>query len=1012
MTFVPTPEQRAIIEHPLEPLRVSAGAGTGKTTTLAERVRHAVDVLAVAPERVLGLTFTNKAAGELADRIRAAIADREMQPVVQTYHGFAASLLREFGALVGVERTVEVVSPTSARQLLLDLLAEGEFEHLDVRPTRHVVPNLLKLAGDLADNVLTAADLVAAAPPDADDVWRERLELAQTLARFEEAKRRLGVVDYGDLIRAAVTLVTVHPSVAERMRDRFDLVLLDEYQDTNPGQRLLLRALFGDGFAITAVGDAAQTIYEWRGASIENFEGFPEHFRRDDGSPAPTMPLSLNRRSGPQILRAANHIRALLPDDDANLVPLTDAPEAAVDLKWFRTARDEARWIAGEMQRHHDDGLPWRQMAVLFRKNKDIAMVRDVLTDEEIPIEVANLGGLLDVPEIVELHAWLRILGDPTDGPALARILLGSRYRMGMADLVPLHRWVRGRRGEEEPSILLEALDDLEAVGDHHPSLDAFAALYRELVNTAQAASVAELVRVVLDRTGAWFELEAMPSSHGLTARLNVYRFLDLAESWSPLEGRPSLPAFLDHLDLMAEDPVEELDTARLSSADAVSLLTIHRSKGLEWDVVFLPAAYHNNFPSQVYRYEDPYLRPHILPHDSRIDAEHLPPLSPEMTWTERKDLLQARHAQQEWRIAYVGVTRARRHVAVSGSSWHGQPVNMQPSRPGRLLEHLEQVFGTVDRGDAGERPATLRPNLSPAPDPVFDTGWQDAVAAALDDPGWARSRAEELDIAESFDSDRAAYQEMLFALPEPATDEATSAPVTSVTGLVTYATCPKRYYWSEVDRLPRRPSRASRRGVEVHRRIELHHLGAVPLTDLDVVSYDSVIDAGGESSWQSFLTSRFAEARPRAIETAFSLQLDHGVVRGRVDAVFGEDSWEIVDYKSGRPSQNPARLVQLQAYALAAEAGLLGPPPSRLTVTFAFLGGGLTEETYPVDETWLADARAATEGIVESIAAGSYTPTPGRHCHGCDFLDVCAEGSAFASANLPGEGEGGDDTG
>lgn len=1000
MTFQPTREQQAIIEYPLTPLRVAAGAGTGKTTTIAHRVSHAVHHFDVSPDRVLGLTFTNKAAGELADRIRLTLPDRELQPVVQTYHGFAAALLREFGALVGVERAAEVVNPTSARQLLLDLLRTGEFELVDIRSTRNVVPRLLKLSGDLADNILTSGDLAAAAPAEPDSVWKERMELATTLSRFDDAKQRLGLLDYGDLIRVAVELVSDHPTVSNRLRGRFELVLLDEYQDTNPGQRLLLMELFGDGFPVTAVGDSAQTIYEWRGASVENFDGFATHFPQADGSPSATLPLSVNRRSGPDILRAANHVRSLLPDDAANLVALTGADDASVDLRWFRTSRDEARWIAREMKILHESGMPWREMAVLFRKNKDIAMVRDVLTDEDIPVEVANLGGLLDVPEIVELHAWLRVLGDPTDTPALARILMGSRYRMGMADIAPLYRWIRAQ--ERSDALLLEAFDHLRDIEGHHPSLAEFAALYRRLLNTAQAAGVGELVRDILDATDAWYELDAMPPTHGLTARLNVYRFIDLAESWSPLEGRPSLPSFLDHLALMAEDPVEELDTARLSSADAVSLLTIHRSKGLEWDAVFLPSSYHLNFPAKVHTFEDPIERPHILPLDLRIDADHLPQLTADMPERERKDLLRERHMLQEWRIAYVGITRARSRLAVSGSFWHGQPVATRPAKPSHLLEHLEQIFGTFDRGDPGERPVSLRPDLRQAPDPLFDRGWSMALADTVDDAGWPRRRAEELNIVDSYEDDVATYQQLLFTLPEPALHPATERLTTSVTGLVTYATCPKQFFWSEIDRLPRRPSPASRRGVEIHRKIELHHLGAVPLTDLDTVEYDAVSPAADHTNaWTSFVESRFADVRPRSVETAFALHLAGGTIRGRVDAVFGSDNaWEIVDYKSGRPSQNTARMRQLEAYALAAADGLLGPPPDQLTVTFAYLGGGLTEERHAVDDDWLSEARRSIESSLDAIAAAEFTPRPGPSCHSCDFLTVCTEGQAFVSAS------------
>ena len=183
-----------------------------------------------------------------------------------------------------------------------------------------------------------------------------------------------------------------------------------------------------------------------------------------------------------------------------------------------------------------------------------------------------------------------------------------------------------------------------------------------------------------------------------------------------------------------------------------------------------------------------------------------------------------------------------------------------------------------------------------------------------------------------------------------------------------------------------------------MHRKIELHHLGAIPLTDLETVEYDDLGEATA-GAYQAFLDSRFASMTTRAVEVAFSLQLPEGTVRGRVDAVFGGESWEIVDYKSGRPSSNPARMVQLQAYAVAADRGLLGPAPSDMTVTFAYLGGGLTEERHEVDEAWIHDAEVSIRDALTAISSGAFDPTPSAACRSCDFAHVCAEGAAWLSA-------------
>ncbi len=241
----------------------------------------------------------------------------------------------------------------------------------------------------------------------------------------------------------------------------------------------------------------------------------------------------------------------------------------------------------------------------------------------------------------------------------------------------------------------------------------------------------------------------------------------------------------------------------------------------------------------------------------------------------------------------------------------------------------------------------------------------------------------------------------MLFELPEPPAGARREAPSTSATGLVTYAICPKRYYWSEVDRLPRRIGTAARRGIDVHRRIELHHLGVIPLEDLDEHRYDGVqIDSDDTLSdpYNVFLQSRFAQTKPTLVEAPFELVLDGVSVRGRIDAVYVDaSSWEIVDFKSGRRRSDPSMQVQLETYAVAATDVDFGlDSPSALSATFVFLGGGdLDEERHEIDDRWLSRARSHLDSLAVGIASEDWEPAPGPACGTCDFLRFCDVGSA-----------------
>jgi DNA helicase-2/ATP-dependent DNA helicase PcrA len=1041
MTITPTPEQLDVISAPLGPIRVAAGAGTGKTTTIALRVVSLVADSGLEPERILGITFTNKAAAELSDRIRVLLTPhvepgREVE--VHTYHGFAAQLLREFGALVGVERGSKVITPTFSRQLLRSVLHRVPLASINISD-RNNIEHLRRLGSQLGDHLLLPEDV---AIPDelADEPWLLRADLLEGLRHYQAEKTRLGVTDYADLIVLAHRLVTQHIEVAAELRQRYQAVMLDEYQDTNPAQRELLRALFGSGFPVMAVGDIDQTIYEWRGASPHNFEQFPSHFHHPDGTEASTVNLTANRRSLPNIVEVANAIRAKTGSGQPALAPLTDRIGGEVVVAWHDNAVVEAEWIARNLAQLAPSHL-WKDMAVLFRKNKDMILVHDALRAAGIPVEVANLGGLLGVPEVADLHAWLRILQTPEDAPALYRIVMGSRFRLGMGDLAHLARWVtrqershralavesegvppdRTEHDQAPARTMLEAIDHLEEIPDIRrgagDGLQRFASEYRQLLEAAQGVSLVELCRRILDLTGAWTDLAALSDTEQLTARLNLYRFLDLAEDWSPLEGRPSLAAFIEYLALMSEDQNEELDTARLSGEDAVTLLTVHRAKGLEWDIVFVPACYDKNFPTQSQGFDNPYgptkTAGKFLPYEFRLDRQWLPPLYPGIEKKDADDLLREVHVRQEWRIAYVAATRAKQRLFMSGAWWYGHPEpKAKPSRPSELWNVVAAHPCTTVESEPGEEPMPplllrFEPDAS-APDPLFPTGWDAALREELATPGWALQEAEARGLGDGFAAHTAAVQQMLFDLPaiSPAADDSLIS--TSVTGLVTYAHCPQRFFWSEVERLPRRPNPAARAGTRVHRQIELHQRGQIPLDDFGpdlydvdgyyVASEETLASAAGP--FQMFERSRFARAKARMIEAPFEMSLSGVRLRGRIDAVFEPEPghWEIVDFKSGRPRTEPSGHVQLEAYAVAAYSGALGPSPDRITVTFAFLGGGLNEQSETVDQQWMSSARNRLAHLTGGITARSFQPQPGEGCAGCDFLRFCSAGKAYVS--------------
>ncbi|NRQ37182.1 ATP-dependent helicase [Nonomuraea sp. NN258] len=490
----PTSEQAAVIESPLEPMVVMAGAGSGKSETMAGRVVWLVANGLVKPANVLGLTFTRKAAAELAARVRerlqglaeAGLVEPGMlddEPTVSTYHAYAARLVTDHALREALEPTMRLVTPAVSWQLASRVVAmyDGPMDKIELGPPS-VTAAVLELAGELSEHLRAGADVRGvgdwlrerydalpgrriAAQGRPVSVQAAREQLLPLVAAYERLKRAREVIDYGDQMSLAARIAANHKEVGEIERSRFSVVLLDEYQDTSHAQLVLLRSLYGDGHPVTAVGDPCQSIYGWRGASAGNLRRFAQDFRTSTGDQAPVRQLSVSFRNGDRVLDVAARVQLPLRME-AREVPVLIPGANRVDrgrvtCAFHETAEDEARWIAAGVagllgQEVAPDGLPWgdkerkktlalqpQDVAILARKRSQFPAIRRALEDRDIPVEVVGLGGLLTVPEVSDIVATLRVLYDATAGDALARLLAGPRWRIGPADLKALGECAR-----------------------------------------------------------------------------------------------------------------------------------------------------------------------------------------------------------------------------------------------------------------------------------------------------------------------------------------------------------------------------------------------------------------------------------------------------------------------------------------------------------------------------------------------------------------------------------------
>ncbi|MFE8936416.1 UvrD-helicase domain-containing protein [Streptomyces sp. NPDC007872] len=798
-----TPEQTACITAPLAPQVVVAGAGSGKTTVMAARVVWLVGTGQVAPEQVLGLTFTNKAAGELAERVRTALARAGVtdpdaidpdnppgEPRISTYHAFAGQLLTDHGLRIGLEPTSRLLADATRYQLAARVLREapGPYPAL-TRSFPTLITDLLALDAELAEHLvppdrlraydaelltaLAGAKLSNAELRKVPEAAAARRELLDLVVRYRAAKRSRDLLDFGDQIARSAELATTRPEVGTILRDEFRVVLLDEYQDTSVAQRLLLSGLFGQGtgHAVTAVGDPCQAIYGWRGASVANLDDFPEHFPHRDGSPASRHALSENRRSGGRLLDLANDLATPLRAMHAGVEALRPAPGAEDDgtvrIALLPTHAEEIDWLADSLAHLVRTGREPGEIAVLCRTATDFPAIHAALVARDVPVEVVGLSGLLHLPEIADLVAVCEVLQDPGANASLVRLLTGPRWRIGPRDLALLGRRARllVHRGSEEadpeqrlaaavegvdPAEVISLADALDTFLDSGGTPDdglafsaearvRFARLAAELrsLRTSLADPLMDVLHRVLTTTGLEVELSASPHALAARRRETLGHFLDVAAGFASLDGEATLLAFLGFLRTAVQFE-KGLDSALPGGENTVKVLTAHKSKGLEWDVVAVPGLVTGQFPSARAR-EAWTSQPQVLPHALRGDAATLPSID---AWDAKSlaafkaDMREHQHTE-ELRLGYVTFTRPRSLLLGSGHWWG--PSQKKPRGPSDFLlalyEHCAAGHGEIEAwADAPEEDAE-NPTLA---DADRDRAWP----LPLDRESFARRRA------------------------------------------------------------------------------------------------------------------------------------------------------------------------------------------------------------------------------------------------------------------------------
>ncbi|MFI5612367.1 ATP-dependent helicase [Amycolatopsis sp. NPDC051903] len=772
----PTPEQATVISSPVEPSLVVAGAGAGKTETMAARVVWLVANGIVSPERVLGLTFTRKAARQLGERVRArlrrlagsGLLDKidptgglravvvAGEPTVLTYHAYAGRLLSEHGLRLPVQPGVRLLSETSSWQLAHRVVSTWDDDLDTDRVPSSVTAQLLALAGELGEHLVPTDKLAeytqwlcdvienaprakgqrASLPVKLQEVMaaqRFRLALLPLVEAYHRRKRAEGALDFADQMSLAAQLADGYPAVVAGERERYGAVLLDEYQDTGHAQRVLLRSLFGMGdhapMPVTAVGDPAQAIYGWRGASAANLPRFTTDFpRRVAGQLAPAHEFGLltSFRNPPEILALANAVAEPLRARGLGVQPLRardGAGPADIAVALLPDVRAEREWAADALARRwhaekEESGKP-PTAAVLVRRRADMAPIAAELRLRGLPVEVVGLGGLLDEPEVADLVSTLRVLADPLAGSAAARLLTGARWRLAAADLAALWRRAgelsspapQGESAEEpvlvteraEQAGLIDAVDEPGAPERYSEDgyrrirrIGAELAALRRRLDQSLPELVADVERTML------LDVESL-ARPGSAGRAHLDAFAEVVTDYAETAPTATLLSFVDYLNTAAhaEDGLTPGEVEVVP--DRVQVLTVHSAKGLEWEVVAVPHLVTEVFPSK--RRSSSWLRTSTsLPAILRGDSADLPELRISAGF-DRKEVQEAlelheegfaaREADEERRLCYVALTRSERALIVSGHWWNES--STRAKGPSVFLTEIADVLREAD---------------------------------------------------------------------------------------------------------------------------------------------------------------------------------------------------------------------------------------------------------------------------------------------------------------------------
>ena len=963
-------EQLEAVMHREGPLLIVAGAGTGKTTAITQRIAWLIEQGIAKPEQILALTFTDKAAGEMEERVDLLLPMGYLDLQISTFHSFAETLLRQYGVEMGLSRDFRIVSELDAWLLARQSIDQFELTYYRPlgNPTKYIRALLThfsraKDAGISPDQYASfveaqRANLDSAQANDEATVELNRLqELAQAYQTYQRILLSHDALDFGDLMLYTLRLLKERPNVLEEIRKRFTYVLVDEFQDTNAAQYEIVKLIAAPKNNLTVVGDDDQSIYKFRGASIENILQF-----QTDYPEAKRIVLTQNYRSAQGVLDTAyefiqkNNPRRLEAQDKNLSKRLTASreQEAFIEHMHCTSFEEEARAVVERLHtlraQHPDAG--WDDFAILVRSNDTAGPFVAALERARVPYHFLALSGLYLKPTVLDLLAFLRVVDNPYDSPSMYRLLTLALFQIPQADISDLTH-LANRKGKSLFEACHMARGFLTLSDTGRTGIDRILSLMNTFREEARKRHVAELFIIVAKESG-YVEYISGQSEQAQRDQFRLLQqFYERIKRFEETHDHPVLHNFLEafrHERDAGEEGSLAFDIE--TGPETVKIMTVHAAKGLEFRFVFVVSLVDQRFPTRA--------RPDSIPMPSGLTTS----LSGEGDW----------HLEEERRLFYVAMTRAKDGLFFTSADHYGG------TRKRKLSRFLDELgYTKPETGPAQERNIFTESASSSTPATKTTT---------------------------------------IIHLPKQF----------SFTQLAAFKTCPLQYKFAHVLKVPVFGKWTFSFGKTMHNTLQefftrwierTNHAQASlfasppPIDDAFPVSMEELLKiyeekwlddwymddrqreqyrAKGRESLRGFVSSFETNLpHPTHLELPFTLKIGSVVVKGRIDRVDAvEGGVEVIDYKTGSPKKledlDRGGKEQLYLYQIAIK-DILGLEPVRLTFHYlednsrvSFLGSS-------------EDLQRLREDIttrVEQIRTSSFAATSGFHCRFCDFQDIC----------------------